>query len=653
MENQFPSKTHQVAKLPSELVVGVLRTPDKNPFHFSHKDKIDELEVLAFDQKIKKIHKKKFKENYKNIELIQSVYDAPTNDNIHNNNTPGVFCAGSLREPEQNHHSTQGFASQNRCCNINNDFHDKSSCGCKKPNTDTESYYEKKKERTKQTVQYMKEQIYSLLSGHNNIDKTKLIEGYTTGDRTASATGNIDIDFDNKDPLYWLFTFPYQMFQYIPQLINALIYDYSYEFASAFTLEKDATTQEGDAQVIHDIIALTFSFPICIFITYNWFFLLAYKSKYNCQNTDPHVDMCRPANDSVRMKLNFDSIADENVKEFLNLFFDFSVKPLDLFDQIVFGDKGISRLCLMCPSRILIKFLLLLMSFLIITYFSLFESVESIVVGSSLVIMGFCIIVIIYQFGSQHIGYYIPKIIDKFKPSALTMIAVFFIFSAFRIILAIFSIATSSILISFYFWTTTMFAFIIYGEKGLGGIPTEIENIDSYMDEDILWLQDKDTNCFKPELWRKVLRTIVFFIYDNFYALSFLCIMSSNIVNMRNLQSPSLTYVIYSIIGVVLFLLGIVMFINSGKTNSRMIRVDGKLYIPANSAASLAKASAAAPPQTVSTSPSTTQKASTASSTTQTKASSNISNVLPIENSDGIFQLFGIIAAIASGGIFH
>ena len=63
MENQFPSK---------------------NPFHFSHKDKIDELDVVAFDQKIKKIHKKKYKENYKNIELIQNIYDAPIVDNNNN-----------------------------------------------------------------------------------------------------------------------------------------------------------------------------------------------------------------------------------------------------------------------------------------------------------------------------------------------------------------------------------------------------------------------------------------------------------------------------------------------------------------------------------------------------------------------------------------
>ena len=85
--------------------------PSKNPFHFSHKDKIDELEVLAFDQKIKKLNKKKFKENYKNIELIKNVYDVPINDT-------GVFCADQRSWSEQNHHSTQGFASQNRCCNV-------------------------------------------------------------------------------------------------------------------------------------------------------------------------------------------------------------------------------------------------------------------------------------------------------------------------------------------------------------------------------------------------------------------------------------------------------------------------------------------------------------------------------------------------------
>jgi len=215
------------------------------------------------------------------------------------------------------------------------------------------------------------------------------------------------------------------------------------------------------------------------------------------------------------------------------------------------------------------------MSFLIITYFSLFESVESIVVGSSLVIMGFCMIVIAWQFGSQIFGQ--VKEILTFSKSYLATFAVGILFVTFRIILAIFSIATSSILISFYFWTTTMFAFLIYGEKGIGGILTEIENIDSYIDEDILWLQDKDTSCFKPELWRKVLRTIVFFIYDNFYALSFLCIMSSNIVNIfTKMQSPSLGYVIKGIIGAQLFLIAVFMFFHSGKADSRMVRVDGK-----------------------------------------------------------------------------
>ena len=49
----------------------------------------------------------------------QKYYDYYYHEYLHDKeNNLGVFCAGSRSEPEQNHHSTQGFASQNRCCNI-------------------------------------------------------------------------------------------------------------------------------------------------------------------------------------------------------------------------------------------------------------------------------------------------------------------------------------------------------------------------------------------------------------------------------------------------------------------------------------------------------------------------------------------------------
>jgi hypothetical protein len=112
---------------------------------------------------------------------------------------------------------------------------------------------------------------------------------------------------------------------------------------------------------------------------------------------------------------------------------------------------------------------------------------------------------------------------------------------------------------------------VMYGENGWSGIFDEIENMDAYIDEDILWLQDKDTNCFKPELWRKILRIIVTFIYDNFYALSFLSLMSGNVVNIfTNMESPSLKYVIFALIAVQIFLVGVVMFIHRGKAENRM-----------------------------------------------------------------------------------
>jgi hypothetical protein len=541
--------------------------PDKNPFHFSHKDKIDELDVLAFDQKIKKIHKKKFKENYKNIELIQSVYDAPTNDT-------GVFHVvkdGEVGRKLTNFVPIVAESSQTS--------QDESSCGCKKTNEEPESYFEKKKERIKQTVQNMKEQIYSMLSGKiNGVEKTptKIIEGYSHNFKTSNAANNISIDVNNKDPFYWLFEFPYEMFQYVPLLIDAIIYDAALGFANVFTLENDASSEniEKDAQVIHDIIALTLSFPLCIFITYNWFFLFAYKTTYNCQNTDPPVTTCRPANDSVRMKLNFDSVENDNTRKFLNLMFDFSVKPLEVFDELVFGDSKIPMLC-MIPYRILVKFILLGFSVIVVTWFSLLNSVDSIITGSSFMIMGFAILVIVWWCVKCAPGHII-KITELFQGKAMIITAMIILFGTIRLIIAIFSISTSSILITFYFWIHSLFGIAMYGENGFGGIQDEIEKMDAYMDEEILWLQDKDTSCFKPELWRKVLRTIVFFIYDNFYAFWFLIFMSGNLMNAFHLQSQTLGLVIKSIIGVQLFMLGVVMFIHSGKANSRMVRVDGK-----------------------------------------------------------------------------
>jgi hypothetical protein len=284
--------------------------------------------------------------------------------------------------------------------------------------------------------------------------------------------------------------------------------------------------------------------------------------------------MCRPANDSVRMKLNFDSVENDNTRKFLNLMFDFSVKPLEVFDELVFGDSKIPMLC-MIPYRILIKFILLGFSVIVVTWFSLLNSVDSIIKGSSFMVMGFAILVIGWWFLKCAPGHII-KITELFQGKAMIIAAMIILFGTIRLIIAIFSISTSSILISFYFWIHSLFGIAMYGENGFGGIQDEIEKMDAYMDEEILWLQDKDTSCFKPELWRKVLRTIVFFIYDNFYAFWFLIFMSGNLMNAFNLQSQTLGLVIKSIIGVQLFMLGVVMFIHSGKANSRMVRVDGK-----------------------------------------------------------------------------
>jgi hypothetical protein len=526
--------------------------PAKNPFHFSHKDKIDELEVLAFEQKIKKIQrKKKFRENYKNIELIQSVYDAPVDE-----------------APENTSSSVPP--------NLNTIHVAEPSCGCEKKDADVASYYEEKKKRTKRTVQSMKDEIYSILRG-------QVVENYTAGEKTEQAGENLDINTQSRDPFYWLFEFPYKLFQYFPRLIDAMIYDAAFVFANTFTIEEGATTQADDAQCIHDIIALTFSFPLCIYITYNWFFLLAFKGKFGCDRLDPPVPECRPANDAARMKLNFDSVLEPNTRKFLNLMFDFSIRPLETFDNLTFGDKRLPALCMLCPARILVKFILLLISFFVVTWFSLFDTVDASINGASGMLMGFCILCILYQYIKSIPGHAM-KIIELTEGKPLVALAISILFFTVRLIIAIFSISTSSILITFYLWVHSLFGMSMYGD-GTNGIADEIDNIDAYIDKDILWLRDKDEHCFKPELWRKVLRTIVFFIYDNFYALSFLFLMGGNILNVLgykyvttdgtssyapSIQSTSLKYTILLIISVQLYLVGVLMFYHSGKAEVRM-----------------------------------------------------------------------------------
>jgi len=508
--------------------------------HFSHKNKMDELAVLTFEQKIKKIQrKKKFKEHYKNIELMQKVYEAPlvqTPVPTESTDTPVPTESAELL------------------------------CGCQKKDEDIASYYAEKKEKTRRAIQNMKEHIYSFVRSEK---LGKIQEGYKAGDKTLAAAENIGTETDKRDVWYWLFEFPYQMFQYFPQLFDAMIYDLAFAFSTAFTLEDGATTQENDAQSIHNIIALTFSFPLCIYITYNWFFLFAYRGNYRCKDIDPPVTSCRPANDHVRMPLNFDSIENENNRKFLNLMFDFSVRPLEIFDTYVFGDKGLSVLCLASPSRILVKFILLLISFFVVSWFGFFDTIDSLIAGSSSLVMGFCILCIVYHYVKKVPGHAM-KIVELTKPS-FTALAVSIIFFVIRLIIAIFSVNTSSILVTCYFWVHSFFGMVMYGENGWSGIFDEIENMDAYIDEDILWLQDKDTNCFKPELWRKILRIIVTFIYDNFYALSFLSLMSVNVVNtFSNIESHSLKYVIFTLIAVQIFLAGVVMFIHSGKAENRM-----------------------------------------------------------------------------------
>jgi hypothetical protein len=130
--------------------------------HFSHKNKMDELAVLTFEQKIKKIQrKKKFKENYKNIELMQNIYEAPLVQ------TPVPTGSAETSVPVKTTETSVPVETT------------ETSCGCQKKDEDIASYYAEKKEKTRRAIQNMKEHIYSVLRGEKS---EKIQEGYKAGD---------------------------------------------------------------------------------------------------------------------------------------------------------------------------------------------------------------------------------------------------------------------------------------------------------------------------------------------------------------------------------------------------------------------------------------------------------------------------------------
>lgn len=548
--------------------------------------------------RIHRINRRKSKgENIRNIETMQNIYDIGPE----NQNTFSEISQSELLFPQEKENNilpsylTEFIMFQSKSPKI--ELEDMSSpCeGFKTVNPKTgsraKSVFYKNKDVSKKHD--------SSLHNKQNISEK---EGFSMDDVSNVFNGSgINLPVVENSSLY-------QFVFILPNLIEYIVSSFSLKFTQVLT-ELDYENQETEIQIANDsaimkkIIYYIISFPLAVFVMYNWFFIIVYRDndifkRDKCQEQSIAFDVynkptCRPANDSQRMKYTFDGNSSKIILEF---FLFFIVIPIKLFDKYIIGDKFFPQLICYIKWKILCKLIALIIAFIIVFWIGLFDTFTYIVSGNatiisainSLIIFGYFIYYIICDvFGSEGPNLAVEendtanthndnpldsekKIIDlgnNMLSNAINVttsftlvgICIKIIKYTLRFVVAILSIPISSVLLNMYIWFISFFGIIFYG----GGVEHFTENFDKieqFIESDLVRLFDKNTDCKEQGILMKILKSITKFIYKNFYSLTMLFLIAVNMMDtIVNMNSIIVKYVLIGLLGspAIFLLLGV------------------------------------------------------------------------------------------------
>jgi hypothetical protein len=474
---------------------------DKEPMS-SKRDEVQHPDVVNIQQKIKKINKrKKYVENFNNIQPLKNVYEEPAPSQENN-----------ISEPIEKKPFSDMFK-------------------CSKDAMSNKEGMQDEKQDEKQ-------------------DETK--ENFKEG-------------FGIQDVSYEFYNFIFGIPNTFEKIISNGCYTFTKTFSNLDGGKPNENNMRNDAKILRQIIYVSLSFPICIFVTYNWIYLLAYYDKTdgcpddsNSQKNEDGELLCRPANDSKRLEISFAKLGE--FSSGVNFMFDFAIMPLWVFDKLILGDKYLPTLFPVIPWRIITKFIILFYSLIMVYGMNLFGSINNALRGTPSIVG--------YYSGTIIIGYFIYKMymdfltpdvkatdmkIDaflKFIPQGLFYYVFLFFYYVFRLIIAVWSINVSSIIVVIYFWVHSLFGMAIYG-GGLGEMGKQMENVDEFINKDLLSFKEDDKECVKPSIVKRIIRLLAEFLYDNIYLVFYILVMGTNITNaLAGLRSTSLKQVISCLIGV-------------------------------------------------------------------------------------------------------
>lgn len=283
-------------------------------------------------------------------------------------------------------------------------------------------------------------------------------------------------------------------------------------------IESDTKTVKN---IFHDILFL----PLCIYATYNWFYLLVYlRPKENNS-----AEFERPFDDNIRTKISFDHITPVYVKDLIQFLFGYTIAPLYWVDKLFNNNMYTNFAVNYIDWNIANYFILFIAVLLINKFYGLFNSLLDYVSKNKFsVLLAFCSFVILTRLLLQSV----KQFAELFKiPMILKSLLVIFIFIIIHTFIAGMSIHISSVLVLLYIWIHSLFGIVLYGKNKFSGIFEEMNNINEYIKKDYDKLQPEE--CDNLSFLQKIIIKVIKLLNDYKTITSFGIVIIINLIFSR------------------------------------------------------------------------------------------------------------------------
>lgn len=494
---------------------------------FREEPSIDETkneDILKLEENIRKIkdkkkNRKKFAENYSNIETLNDIYDDSTtksqNGSVLDNN---ILNDGDVVENFQ-----EGARSKKK--KKKGKSKKKSKGKSKKiPNVNELMRYIRKYIKMIQTVLYKGKDAF--FYAYNTLDK---LIAYI-------ALSYVHIVYTSTDPK---------------------IIDLKFDLSNATKTQFEGINKDNGIvkYMIYSIITL----PLCLYATYNWFYLLVYV-KPNEDNPDIYE---RPFDDVVRTKITFDGIQPSFIRNPIHFLLNYTIAPLYWVDKL-FNNKYYTNMAINYIQWNVLNYMLLFIGVVFINReFGLFESLNNFISNRPSYLYRLCGIVIAGTFlYNMCIHIFNP-------PTSISMLRVFkylfailvtFIYIIVSTFIAGMSINMSCVVILLYVWLHSLFGIVLYNKNGFSGVFKEIKNIDAYIKKDYANL---DTGqCDGLSFFEKLFMQFIQFLND------YRTLVSMAIVIGLNIYYAAFNSIYLKVITIVLLLLFLLIIYQILKYNN-------------------------------------------------------------------------------------